>query len=104
MRRLTGLKELGWTEGRNVHLDIRWGGDDTDRYRQYARELVGLLPDPRPKEFQRGRVTANEIGRQRREMARTAQGDLAERDAWEAQEVPTAARLNSRLAARLPAR
>jgi putative tryptophan/tyrosine transport system substrate-binding protein len=39
------LKELGWTEGRNVHLDIRWGGDDTDRYRQYARELVGLFPD-----------------------------------------------------------
>jgi putative ABC transport system substrate-binding protein len=39
------LKELGWTESRNVHLDIRWGGDDTDRYRQYARELVGLLPD-----------------------------------------------------------
>jgi putative tryptophan/tyrosine transport system substrate-binding protein len=42
---LTGLKELGWTEGRNVHLDIRWGGDDIDRYRQYAQELVGLLPD-----------------------------------------------------------
>jgi hypothetical protein len=36
------LKELGWTEGRNLQLDIRWGGDDTDRYRQYARELVAL--------------------------------------------------------------
>ena len=27
------LKEMGWTEGHNVHFDIRWGGDDTDRYR-----------------------------------------------------------------------
>ena len=39
------LKELGWTEGRNLQLDIRFGGDDTDRYRQYARELVALFPD-----------------------------------------------------------
>jgi putative ABC transport system substrate-binding protein len=39
------LKELGWTDGRNLQLDIRWGGDDTDRYRQYARELVALFPD-----------------------------------------------------------
>src|SRR5262249_24283186 len=39
------LKELGWIEGRNLQLDIRWGGDDTDRYRQYARELVALFPD-----------------------------------------------------------
>src|SRR5262252_3084697 len=39
------LKELGWIEGRNLRLDIRWGGDDTDRYRQYARELVALFPD-----------------------------------------------------------
>ena len=36
---------MGWTEGRNLQLDIRWGGDDTDRYRQYARELVALFPD-----------------------------------------------------------
>jgi hypothetical protein len=34
------LKELGWTEGHNVHFDIRWGGDDTDRYRQYARVKI----------------------------------------------------------------
>jgi len=26
------LKELGWTNGRNVHLDIRWGADDVQRY------------------------------------------------------------------------
>src|SRR5215470_13724056 len=39
------LKELGWIEGRNLQLDIRWGGDDTDRYRQYGRELVALFPD-----------------------------------------------------------
>jgi len=39
------LNELGWSEGRNLQLDIRWGGDDTDRYRQYGRELVALFPD-----------------------------------------------------------
>jgi putative ABC transport system substrate-binding protein len=40
-----GLKQLGWIEGRNVRIDIRWGGDDVDRERRYAAELVGLAPD-----------------------------------------------------------
>jgi putative ABC transport system substrate-binding protein len=39
------LKELGWTDGRNLHLDIRWGADDFQRYRRYAMELVALEPD-----------------------------------------------------------
>src|SRR5437016_12650591 len=34
------LKELGWAEGRNLHLDIRWGADDPDRYPRQAAELV----------------------------------------------------------------
>jgi putative ABC transport system substrate-binding protein len=40
-----GLQDFGWTEGNNLHVDIRWGGGDRDRYRQYAAELVALAPD-----------------------------------------------------------
>ena len=40
-----GLAELGWTDGRNAHIDIRWGAGDPARYRQYAAELVALAPD-----------------------------------------------------------
>jgi putative ABC transport system substrate-binding protein len=39
------LKELGWTEGSNVHLDVRWGAGDNELYRRYATELVALVPD-----------------------------------------------------------
>jgi len=39
------LQKLGWTEGGNMHTDIRWAADDVDRYRRYAEELVALAPD-----------------------------------------------------------
>src|SRR5262245_13987065 len=39
------LADLGWTDGRNVRMDLRWGGDDNNRMRALARELVGLQPD-----------------------------------------------------------
>jgi putative ABC transport system substrate-binding protein len=39
------LAGLGWTEGRNVRMDLRWGGDDINRIRALAQELVGLQPD-----------------------------------------------------------
>jgi putative ABC transport system substrate-binding protein len=39
------LLGLGWTDGRNVRMDLRWGGDDTNRMRALAKELVGLQPD-----------------------------------------------------------
>jgi putative ABC transport system substrate-binding protein len=39
------LANLGWTEGRNLLRDLRWGGDDINRTRALARELVGLQPD-----------------------------------------------------------
>jgi putative ABC transport system substrate-binding protein len=39
------LADLGWTDGRNVRMDIRWGGDDINRMRALAQELVGLQPD-----------------------------------------------------------
>jgi putative tryptophan/tyrosine transport system substrate-binding protein len=40
-----GLQALGWTEGRNVHIDYRFGSADLDLTRKYAAELVGLAPD-----------------------------------------------------------
>src|SRR5262245_4437896 len=39
------LAELGWTEGRNVRIDVRWGGSDVDLLRTFAKELIGLQPD-----------------------------------------------------------
>jgi putative ABC transport system substrate-binding protein len=39
------LADLGWTDGRNVRMDLRWGGNDTSRIRALAQELVGLQPD-----------------------------------------------------------
>jgi putative tryptophan/tyrosine transport system substrate-binding protein len=42
---LRGLQQLGWTEGRNVRIDIRRNLGDTDRARKDAAELVALAPD-----------------------------------------------------------
>jgi putative ABC transport system substrate-binding protein len=39
------LAELGWTEGRNLRMDVRWAADNVDRTRLFAKELVGLKPD-----------------------------------------------------------
>ena len=39
------LQRLGWTDGRNVQIDTRWGAADSDRYRKHAAELVALAPD-----------------------------------------------------------
>jgi putative ABC transport system substrate-binding protein len=39
------LSELGWTDGGNARMDIRWYGDDKNRSRAFAQELVGLQPD-----------------------------------------------------------
>ena len=40
-----GLSELGWTDGRNVRMDVRWTGGNVDRMQMFAKELVGLNPD-----------------------------------------------------------
>jgi putative ABC transport system substrate-binding protein len=42
---LQRLNELGWTEGRNLRIDIRWPAADADQIRRYAAELVALEPD-----------------------------------------------------------
>jgi len=40
-----GLQELGWTDGSNVHIDVRWAGGNPADARKYAAELVALAPD-----------------------------------------------------------
>jgi len=40
-----GLQQLGWTVGRNVQIDYRWGAGNADRIRKFAAELVALAPD-----------------------------------------------------------
>jgi putative ABC transport system substrate-binding protein len=39
------LADLGWSDGRNVRMDLRWSGGDINRIRALAQELVGLQPD-----------------------------------------------------------
>jgi putative ABC transport system substrate-binding protein len=39
------LPDLGWTDGHNARMDVRWGGGDINRIRALAKELVGLKPD-----------------------------------------------------------
>ena len=39
------LPTLGWTEGSNVRIEVRWGGYDADRIKMLAKELVDLRPD-----------------------------------------------------------
>jgi ABC-type uncharacterized transport system substrate-binding protein len=39
------LPKLGWTEGRNLRIELRWSADDADRMRTLAKELVDLRPN-----------------------------------------------------------
>ena len=39
------LAGLGWADGRNVRIDLRWAGGDINRIRVSAQKLVGLQPD-----------------------------------------------------------
>jgi putative ABC transport system substrate-binding protein len=39
------LQELGWVGGRNIKIDVRFGGGDDTRRRAYAEELIGWMPD-----------------------------------------------------------
>jgi putative tryptophan/tyrosine transport system substrate-binding protein len=39
------LQKLGWTDGRNLRIDYRWGDANPERIRAHARELVALEPD-----------------------------------------------------------
>jgi len=39
-----GLAELGWVEGRNLRIDVRWAAGNAERMRMFAKELVDLQP------------------------------------------------------------
>jgi putative tryptophan/tyrosine transport system substrate-binding protein len=39
------LRELSWTEGRNIRIELRWAAADPDKARSFAKELVGMAPD-----------------------------------------------------------
>ena len=40
-----GLQQLGWVEGRNLRMDVRWAAGVADLLHRYAAELVALMPD-----------------------------------------------------------
>jgi ABC-type uncharacterized transport system substrate-binding protein len=42
---LQGLQQAGWTDGRNVQIDYRWGAGDAALIRKHAAELAALAPD-----------------------------------------------------------
>src|SRR5947207_2714463 len=42
---LQGLQEYGWTVGRNIRIDYRWGEGDATRIRDHVAELVAQAPD-----------------------------------------------------------
>jgi ABC-type uncharacterized transport system substrate-binding protein len=40
-----GLRQLGWVEGQNLRIDVRWNAGDTQLARIYGAQLIGLDPD-----------------------------------------------------------
>jgi putative ABC transport system substrate-binding protein len=40
-----GLQQAGWTEGRNIQIDLGWAADDPDAISRHAAEAVALAPD-----------------------------------------------------------
>jgi putative ABC transport system substrate-binding protein len=42
---IQGLQERGWSDGRNMRVEYRWGLGGPDRLRKYAAELLALAPD-----------------------------------------------------------
>jgi putative ABC transport system substrate-binding protein len=42
---MKALAELGWTDGRNLSMNVRWAAGNADRMRMFAKELVDLQPD-----------------------------------------------------------
>jgi len=42
---VSSLQELGWTEGGNLRMDVRWAAADAERMQRSAKELTALRPD-----------------------------------------------------------
>ncbi len=40
-----GLRRLGWLEGQNLRVDVRWNAGNAGLARDYAADLIGLMPD-----------------------------------------------------------
>ena len=40
-----GMQAVGWTDGRNIRIDVRWAGGEVDRIQRLAKELVDLQPE-----------------------------------------------------------
>ena len=40
-----GLAKLGWRDGRNLRIELRWGAGDAEKLKAFAKELVSLRPD-----------------------------------------------------------
>lgn len=42
---IQGLADMGWSDGHNLRIDIRWGSNDSEKSRTFAAELLALHPD-----------------------------------------------------------
>ena len=42
---MQGMQAVGWTDGRNIRIDVRWGDGEVDRLQKLAKELLDLQPD-----------------------------------------------------------
>jgi putative tryptophan/tyrosine transport system substrate-binding protein len=42
---IQGLRQLGWIEGQNLRVDVRWNAGNAGLAQTYAAQLIGLLPD-----------------------------------------------------------
>jgi putative tryptophan/tyrosine transport system substrate-binding protein len=66
MARLTvfrqALEQLGWSEGRNVHIDYRFAAGSIDQCRLLAQELLALQPDVGRDNSNRSRIAAGNAG------------------------------------------
>jgi putative ABC transport system substrate-binding protein len=40
-----GMRQLGWIDGNNIKIEVRWAAADLNRMAALAKELVGLQPD-----------------------------------------------------------
>ena len=58
-----GLKDLGWTDGGNVRIDVRWIAGDPQRLGSYPAELVALAPDVILTSYTRGVLALQQTSR-----------------------------------------
>ena len=42
---MQALRQLGWNEGQNLRVDVRWNAGDTELAKIYGAQLIGLMPE-----------------------------------------------------------